>query len=136
MVFEMLDRLGVLQGRDPRATSFTMNSEVTRIAEHPEWLIPRTDPERFKKAADEILRDAGVSVLFHTQITDVVSRAGRIEAVMVSNKAGLVAIAPKVVIDCTGDGAGAGDVAAWAGATGRTTSWGWRPTCRARMRSA
>src|SRR5262249_9388399 len=112
VVFELLDRRGVLQGRDPRATSFTMSGEVIRIAEHPEWLIPRTDPERFKKAADEILRDAGVDVLFHTQVTDVVTRAGRIEAVLVSNKAGLVAIAPKVVVDCTGDG----DVAAWAGA--------------------
>jgi hypothetical protein len=89
-----------------------MNGEVIRIAEHPDWVIPRTDPERFKKAADEVLRDAGVHVLFHTQVTDVVTRAGRIEAVLVSNKAGLVAVAPKVVIDCTGDG----DVAAWAGA--------------------
>ncbi|MEZ4633724.1 MAG: FAD-dependent oxidoreductase [Caldilineaceae bacterium] len=31
---------------------------------------------------------------------------------LVSNKAGLVAIQPQIVIDCTGDG----DVAAWAGA--------------------
>ena len=95
IVFEMLDRMGVLQGRDPRATSFTMNGEVIRIAEHPEWLIPRTDPERFKKAADEILRDAGVNVLFHTQVADVVTRAGRVEAVLVSNKAGRAAKASK-----------------------------------------
>jgi hypothetical protein len=112
VVFEMLERLGVLRGRDPRAMAFTVNGEVLEIADRPEWTVPRTDPERFKKAADEILRDAGVDVLLHTQVADVVSRSGRIEAVLVSNKAGLVAIAPKVVIDCTGDG----DVAAWAGA--------------------
>ncbi len=37
---------------------------------------------------------------------------GRVTTVIVSNKAGLAAIQPKVVIDCSGDG----DVAAWAGA--------------------
>jgi hypothetical protein len=45
-------------------------------------------------------------------VTDVVAHDGRVETVLVSNKAGLVAIQPRVVIDCTGDG----DVAAWAGA--------------------
>lgn len=112
LVFEMLERLGVLQGRDPRVTSFTYNGEISSLAEHPNWIVPRTEPERFKKAADDILAESGVRVLFHTQVTDVVMRGQRIQAVLVSNKAGLVAIAPKVVVDCTGDA----DVAAWAGA--------------------
>jgi glycine/D-amino acid oxidase-like deaminating enzyme len=112
VVFEMLERMDVLEGRDPRATSFTVNGEVLEIADRPDWLVPRCDPERFKKAADEILNDSGVTSLLHTQVSDVVTRDGRIEAVVVSNKAGLVAIEPKQVIDCTGDG----DVAAWAGA--------------------
>jgi len=112
IVFEMLERLGVLQGRNPLSISFTYNGEISSLAEHPDWVVPRTEPERFKKAADDILTDGGVDVLFHTQVTDVVMRGQRIEAVLVSNKAGLVAIAPKVVVDCTGDA----DVAAWAGA--------------------
>jgi glycine/D-amino acid oxidase-like deaminating enzyme len=112
VVFEMLDRLGLLEGRDPRATPFTYNGEISSLAEHPDRIVPRTEPERFKKAADEILLDSGVTVLFHTQVADIVARDGHIEAVLVSNKAGLVAIAPKIVIDCTGDA----DVAAWAGA--------------------
>jgi 2-polyprenyl-6-methoxyphenol hydroxylase-like FAD-dependent oxidoreductase len=112
VVFEMLERMDVLKGRDPRVTSFTVNGEVLEIADRPDWLVPRCDPERFKKAADEILRDSGVTSLFHTQVSDVVTRDGRIAAVVVSNKSGLVAIEPKQVVDCTGDG----DVAAWAGA--------------------
>jgi hypothetical protein len=112
LVFEMLDRLGVLQGRDPLKTQFTYNGEISSLAEHPDWIVPRTEPERFKKAADDVLTDAGVHVLFHTQVADVVMRGQRIEAVIVSNKDGLVAIAPKIVVDCTGDA----DVAAWAGA--------------------
>jgi hypothetical protein len=112
VVFEMLERMGILQGRDPLTTGFAYNGEISSVMEHPEWVVPNTEPERFKKAADEILLDAGVEILYHTQVADVVARDGRIQAVIVSNKAGLVAIAPKVVIDCTGDA----DVAAWAGA--------------------
>src|SRR5688572_11426205 len=112
LVFEMLDRLGVLQGREPLRSRFTYNGEISSLAEHPDWIVPRTEPERFKKAADDILTDAGVKVLFHTQVADVVMRGQRIDAVLVSNKDGLVAIAPRIVVDCTGDA----DVAAWAGA--------------------
>ena len=43
-------------------------------------------------------------MLLHTQVTDVIAPHGHVEAVLVSNEPGLVAIAPKVVIDCTGDG--------------------------------
>ena len=50
--------------------------------------------------------------MLHSQVADVVAVNGHVEKVLVSNKAGLVAIEPKVVIDCTGDG----DAAAWAGA--------------------
>ena len=53
-----------------------------------------------------------METLYHSQVADVVARDGRIETVLVSNKAGLMAIQPQMVIDCTGDG----DVAAWAGA--------------------
>ncbi|MCC6174175.1 MAG: FAD-dependent oxidoreductase [Chloroflexi bacterium] len=112
VVFEMLDRMGVLQGRDPRSATFTYNGEISQVAEHPERIVPQTEPERFKKAADEILVDSGVQILYHSQVADVVVRDGRIAAVLISNKAGLVAIEPKVAIDCTGDA----DVAAWAGA--------------------
>lgn len=112
IVFELLDQMGVLQGRDPRTSCFTYNGEISSVADHPEWITPTTEPERFKKAADEILVESGVKILYHTQVADAVTKDGRIEAVIVSNKAGLVAIQPKVVIDCTGDA----DVAAWAGA--------------------
>src|SRR3954454_16792782 len=50
VVVEMLDRMGILERRDPRQTSFTGNGEIKEITSHPGWLIPRCDPERFKKA--------------------------------------------------------------------------------------
>ena len=112
IVFEMLERMGVIRPGQGPHLRYNVNGDLSFVEMHPERVIPRCDPERFKRAADEILRQAGVHILYHTQVADVVAHNGRVESVLVSNKAGLTAIQPKVVIDCTGDG----DVAAWAGA--------------------
>ncbi|MGB5049512.1 MAG: FAD-dependent oxidoreductase [Caldilineaceae bacterium] len=112
IVFEMLERMGVIQPGQGPHLRYNVNGDLSFVEMHPERVIPRCDPERFKRAADEILSEAGVQILYHSQVADVIARDGRVETVLVSNKAGLVAIQPKVVIDCTGDG----DVAAWAGA--------------------
>lgn len=111
LVFEMLERMGVIEPGTGPSLQFNVNGDFTEVEKHPERLIPRTDPERFKLAADRILTEAGVRLLYHSQVADVVRDEGRIDSVIISNKAGLVAVKPKVVIDCTGDG----DIAAWAG---------------------
>lgn len=111
LVFEMLERMGVIEPGTGPHLSFNVNGDFTEVEKHPERLIPRTDPERFKLAADRILAEAGVRLLYHSQVSDVVTRGNLIDAVIISNKAGLVSVRPKTVIDCTGDG----DVAAWAG---------------------
>ena len=111
IVFEMLERMGVIRPGQGPELRYNVNGDLSFVEMHPERVIPRCDPERFKRAADQILLDAGVDILYHSQVADVTTRDGRIETVIVSNKAGLVAIQPKVVVDCTGDG----DVAAWAG---------------------
>ena len=112
IVFEMLERMGVIAPGQGPELRYNVNGDLSFVEMHPERVIPRCDPERFKRAADDILTEAGVQILYHSQVTDVVTRDGRVETVLVSNKAGLVAIQPQIVIDCTGDG----DVAAWAGA--------------------
>lgn len=112
IVFEMLERMGVIEPGQGAGLSYNVNGDLSFVEMHPDRVIPRCDPERFKRAADEILADAGVQVLFHTQVADVIARDGHVESVILSNKAGLVAVKPKVLIDCTGDG----DAAAWAGA--------------------
>ena len=111
LVFEMLERMGVIEPGTGPDHAYNVNGDFTEVEKHPDRLIPRCDPERFKRAADQILVESGVQVLFHTQVTDVLTEAGRIDSVILSNKAGLVAVRPRMVIDGTGDG----DVAAWAG---------------------
>ena len=112
IVFEMLERMGVVGKGEAAQRRYNVNGDLNFVEMHPERLVPRCDPERFKRAADAILLEAGVEILYHTQVADVVASRGRIDSVIASNKAGLVAIQPRIVIDCTGDG----DVAAWAGA--------------------
>lgn len=70
------------------------------------------EPYEFVFAADRMLAEAGVRVLYQTWACEPVVDGGRITGVVIQNKAGRQAIAPSVVIDATGDGdvfAGAGE---------------------------
>lgn len=70
------------------------------------------DPEALKRVADEMLQEAGVEVLYHTSFLGAQLQDGDIRYVLLHTKEGVEAVAPRVVVDCTGDG----DVAAQAGA--------------------
>ncbi len=111
LVLEMLERMGVIEPGHGPSLSFNVNGDYGEVEKHPDRLIPRCDPELFKRASDDILTESGARLLFHTQVTEVVAKNGRVDAIVLSNKAGLTAVRPKIVVDCTGDG----DVAAWAG---------------------
>ncbi len=77
------------------------------------------DAEALKVVLDELCQEAGVQVLFHTHISDVIVQrkedGASIHAVIVENKSGRQAVVGKVFIDATGDA----DIAHRAGA--RTT---------------
>jgi len=76
-----------------------------------EWGI-RFDAEALKVVIDEMCQEAGVELLLHTLVTDVVKDGDSIAAVIVENKSGRRAVVGKVFIDATGDA----DVAYRAGA--------------------
>ena len=81
-------------------------------AEQLDWV--HLDPEYMKRAFDELLLSAGVTLLFQTRLTAVEKNAtDSVDALLVSNKAGLTAYRAKIYVDATGDG----DLAAWAGAS-------------------
>jgi len=70
------------------------------------------EPHEFVFAADAMLTDAGVRVLYQTWACEPVVESGRVRGVVVQNKAGRGAIEAGVVIDASGDGdvfAGAGE---------------------------
>jgi hypothetical protein len=71
------------------------------------------DSEYLKIELEQMLREAGADVLFHTQLGDVqLDGDGRITEVVLCNKAGLTAYSASVFVDASGDG----DLAARAGA--------------------
>lgn len=59
--------------------------------------------EILKLAAQRMLLESGVTLLFHTWFADVVADNGAVSHVIVQNKSGRTAYTCKVVIDCTGD---------------------------------
>lgn len=72
---------------------------------------PVVDPEAAKYVLDEMIREAGVKMLYHTWGANVIMDGNTIKGVFVESKSGRMAVLAKVVIDCTGDG----DVFHWAG---------------------
>lgn len=70
------------------------------------------EAEGMKLVMDEMLKEAGCTVLFHTMVGSVQTEDGKITGLTVCNKDGLNTISGKIFIDASGDG----DVATWAGA--------------------
>lgn len=68
--------------------------------------------EALKIVADEMLAEAGVKILYHTQLVDAEADGDRVTRIIVAMKEGLASIRAKAFIDCSGDG----DLAAMAGA--------------------
>jgi len=112
IVLELLERSGVIKLPLRSRKLFEPCLDEAFLSRKHTKLPYAWDPERFKTVADAILKESGVSFMYHTKVVDVVVQRLRVTEVVVANKGGMVAIRPKVVIDCTGDA----DVAAWSGA--------------------
>lgn len=52
---------------------------------------------------DEMLREAGVEILCYTQFADVISEEGEVKYAIVTAPEGMLCVAGKVFIDCTGN---------------------------------
>jgi hypothetical protein len=99
---DILDRLRAMDGlNDPH---LTVRDQI---------LAQAYDISAFKIAADELIAEAGVHVLFHSLgVGSVMADADRIDALLVETKSGRFAIRGQIFIDASGDG----DLAAWSGA--------------------
>ncbi|MGO1974742.1 MAG: FAD-dependent oxidoreductase, partial [Propionibacteriaceae bacterium] len=64
--------------------------------------VPVND-EILKLAAQRLLLESGVTLLYHSWFSDCVLEGDRLTHVIVQNKAGRIAYAAKAFIDCTGD---------------------------------
>lgn len=96
---EVIDRLRALDTVLERPNTFGAGTGVTY------------NPEFLKVVWEHLALNAGVDLLMHSFVTDVVCEGNRITGVIVDGKAGLGLVQPTVVIDASGDA----DVAALAG---------------------
>lgn len=91
---ELIDRLvagGASPGHVPDSTTYC--TTVTPF-----------DSEYLKIELEQMLREAGAEVLFHTQLADARVASDRITDVVLCNKAGLTAYRAAVFVDASGDG--------------------------------
>ena len=65
---------------------------------------PVVDPEAAKYVLELMVKEAGITMYYHCWASNVILENNTIKAVILETKSGRVAIKPKVVIDCTGDG--------------------------------
>src|SRR5215468_7247876 len=70
------------------------------------------DAEMYKVTALEMLAEAGVQVLLHTLVSNVIVEDGVVRGIIVENKSGRQAILARAIVDASGDA----DIAARAGA--------------------
>lgn len=68
--------------------------------------------ETLKLIYDDMIEDAGIRYLFHTNIIDAIVEDGKIQYVICAAKGSVFAVRANIYIDCTGDG----DLSYYAGA--------------------
>lgn len=66
------------------------------------WVLTH-DPLVWREAAESFLLQAGVEILYHTNITGVIKENDAFMGVIIDTKAGRAAIHAKILIDATGD---------------------------------
>ena len=100
VVDELLERLAAMGGLN--APQDGMQGRIR---------VQSYDISSLKCAADQMLVDAGVQILFHAFAAAVVMQSSKIQALVVETKSGRLAIRASQFIDCSGDA----DVAHFAG---------------------
>lgn len=78
---------------------------------YPRPHVPTFDPEKAKLVLERMLLEAGVRILYWTQIVDATVEGNCIKQVLCHSKSGWMTIEARMIVDATGDA----DVAAYAG---------------------
>lgn len=63
------------------------------------------DPLKWRESADHLLTQAGVRVLYHTRLVDVLVENGEYRGAILASNAGMAVVRAQRVIDASGDGA-------------------------------
>ena len=88
-----------------------IKSKIDDPAEVDTYLLKSINKDVAVLAAEELCLEAGVELLYHHQVADVIVKDRQIENIILLSKSGYVAAKAKMYVDCTGDA----DLAAKAG---------------------
>ena len=113
-IAEELLRLSVADFCDGErgAKNWLFDRENTVRNEHTPRFEVNFNPQLFAIAAEKLLLKEGVQILYGTYAVGANTQENKIKHVFAENKSGRFAIAPKAVVDCTGDA----DLAVFSGA--------------------
>lgn len=105
------DGVRIIYGGLSKRVFLETKAQMPHISkERLDWVA--IDFEALKKVYENLIKETGVEVLFHTIVCDTVMKDERnVEALVVANKSGISAYKAPVFIDCTGDA----DIYAFAG---------------------
>lgn len=93
--YEYMNELRKLSGVTP-LSPYPGYSYLTKAAAH---------PESIKYAWEALLRNAGVSYLYHCSVSDVIMEKNVVRGIIAETVKGRAALYAGIVIDCTGDAA-------------------------------
>ena len=108
LVLPLLSTHAVDKKGEQRQVIFGIGDEMAQRLRRLDMAIhevnPVVDPEAAKYVFDVMIKESSVKMLYHCWASNVIVEDGWIKAVILETKSGRVAIAPKMVIDGTGDG--------------------------------
>ena len=97
-IIERLKKYNAVISPDEVETSSVYTSFIEKYHRH----VTPFDSFYLEIVLDEMVREAGVELLCYTQFADCVTENGKIKYVLLNALEGLICVAPKIVIDCTG----------------------------------
>lgn len=108
LVLPLLSTHGIDTKNNQTQVIHGISDEIVKRLEKIGMLIgeinPIVDPEATKYVLELMVKESGVTMYYHCWVSNVITEDKAIKAVVLETKSGRVAIKPKVVIDCTGDG--------------------------------
>jgi len=99
---EELLRLSIKYGYERRYPNAWLDGGTFEERKEQRFLV-QFNPQLFAVAAEQLLLENGVKILYGTKVLDVVTEGGNISTAIINNREGSFGVVPKVVIDCTGD---------------------------------
>ena len=99
---EELLRLSIKYGAEDRYPDAWLDGDDVEKRKKQRFQV-QFNPQLFAVAAEQLLLENNVKILYGTKVLDLDQQDNRIQAVYINNREGTSAIRVKSVIDCTGD---------------------------------